>query len=246
MGASSTEEKDNLVLWTCRSCGYDWRGKSPKVRATRPRCSRCGSWSVRVKDWLIDKERWKRARLDAFERANWQCEACGRDLNVSARVHHLSYDDYYHLDNLVCLCPHCHYLIEGKTPSYAFGVLSIIFGIIALFVGFLGGMNGVLVLAFIGIPLGAGLLLLALRLTSETRKVRRAVRKAVKSRLKVPETILIENEEVELQTDENFYCQGCGREISEQESSDFGGLCRWCRGMPLQRGFPAPPGFPKL
>ena len=74
MEFGSKEDKENLVLWTCRSCGYDWRGKSPRVRASRPHCSRCGSRNVGVKDWLIDKEKWERARLDALERVNWQCE----------------------------------------------------------------------------------------------------------------------------------------------------------------------------
>jgi len=257
MEFGSKEDKENLVLWTCRSCGYDWRGKSPRVRASRPHCSRCGSRNVGVKDWLIDKERWERARHDALERVNWQCEACGRRLSpLEPVVHHLNYDDYYHLDNLVCLCPHCHYLVHGKIPSYIRGKVCMIFGIIAMIVGFLA-INEVrispasvphatLLLAFIGIPLGIGLILLALKLTRETRKVRRAVKRVVKNRLGLPKATLVKDEVTELQTDEIFYCQGCGKEISEQEFEEFGGLCKWCRGMPLQKEFPAPPGFPKL
>ncbi|RKY30798.1 MAG: hypothetical protein DRP74_06275 [Candidatus Omnitrophota bacterium] len=45
---------------------------------------------------------------------------------------------------------------------------------------------------------------------------------------------------------EEFRCESCNRRISEEEYEEHGGLCRYCRGMPTQRGFPSPPGFPKM
>lgn len=45
---------------------------------------------------------------------------------------------------------------------------------------------------------------------------------------------------------EEFRCEVCNRRISEEEHEEFNGLCRWCKGAPTQRGFPSPPGFPKL
>lgn len=247
--------KDNIVLWTCKLCGYDWRGKSPKVRSMRPHCYQCGSWSVKVKDWLIDKEKWEKARLDALERSVWRCQACGQKLNLSAPVHHLDYDDYYHPDNLICLCPHCHFLIHGKSPSYIRGKISMIFGMILIILGVLG-INEVkisqtpiaqtpLVLAFIGVPLGIGLILLAFRLTKETRKVQKSAKKVIKKRQKLQAAILVKSELTMSQINGIFYCQQCMREISEQEFEDFGGLCKQCRGMPFQKEFPSPPGFPK-
>lgn len=248
--------KDNVVLWICKSCGYAWRGKSPKVRATRPHCSRCGSQNVRVKDWLIDRERWEKARQNALVRADWKCQACGYKLGNSAPVHHLNYSDYYHPDNLVCLCPHCHFLIHKKSPSYIIGKISTFFGIISIILGILSInemrisqspiSQATLVLAFIGLPLGTGLILLALRLTKETRKVRGAVKKVINERLELQEAISVESEVIGTQTNEIFHCQQCGKEISEQEFDELLGLCRQCRGMPSQKGFPAPPRFPKL
>lgn len=45
---------------------------------------------------------------------------------------------------------------------------------------------------------------------------------------------------------EEFRCESCNRKISEKEYEEHRGLCRYCRGMPTQRGFPSPPGFPKV
>jgi len=45
---------------------------------------------------------------------------------------------------------------------------------------------------------------------------------------------------------EEYRCEACNRRISKKEYHEFNGLCRWCRGAPTQRGFPSPPGFPKL
>ncbi|MBM3253133.1 MAG: hypothetical protein FJZ16_02630 [Candidatus Omnitrophica bacterium] len=44
---------------------------------------------------------------------------------------------------------------------------------------------------------------------------------------------------------EEFHCESCDRRISKEEYYEYGGLCRYCRGAPTQRGFPSPPGFPK-
>lgn len=185
MGFSSKEDKDNLVLWACKLCGYEWRGKSPRVRAGPPYCSQCGSRSIKVKDWLIDQERWKKTRIDAFERANWQCQACGRKVDHSGRVHHTNYDNYYDINNLVCLCSHCHFLIHGKNPSYIFGKIFLILGIISIILGALGineirisqdpVRTATFVLALTGLPVGIALIILAFILTKETIKVRRAV-----------------------------------------------------------------------
>lgn len=46
--------------------------------------------------------------------------------------------------------------------------------------------------------------------------------------------------------DTEFRCEVCNRQISEEEYYEFNGLCRYCRGGPIQKGFPSPPGFPKI
>lgn len=50
----------------------------------------------------------------------------------------------------------------------------------------------------------------------------------------------------DLQGSEEFRCKSCNEKISEEEYDEHGGLCRYCRGVPTQRGFPSPPGFPKI
>ena len=45
---------------------------------------------------------------------------------------------------------------------------------------------------------------------------------------------------------ETFMYLNCGRFISEYDFMSHDGLCKYCRGMPMQKGFPSPPGFPKL
>jgi hypothetical protein len=42
-----------------------------------------------------------------------------------------------------------------------------------------------------------------------------------------------------------FRCIECNRKVTEEEFFELGGLCKRCRGMPTQHGFPKPPGFPK-
>jgi len=43
-----------------------------------------------------------------------------------------------------------------------------------------------------------------------------------------------------------FICKNCGRKISEYDFYNHDGLCKYCRGIIIQKGFPAPPGFPKI
>jgi len=245
--------KDKVVLWKCQICGYEWKGKSPQVRTTRPSCPKCGSWYVQVKDWLIDKDKWKRVRANAFERAKWQCEACSKKLNSSAPVHHLDYEDYYNLNNLVCLCLQCHYLAHGDRYFKVGRVLRIV-GFIAVIGGTFmwwwilpnSKLQNILNIALISIVIGMGFIFLSHPLTQKTRKVRSKIKKVVKNRNKLEESISGKDEIIELEEEDTLQCQECGRELSEGEYWEFGGLCNICRGVPLQKGFPAPPGFPKF
>ena len=57
--------------------------------------------------------RWQRLRLKIFERANWQCEACG-ERSETLTVHHGLYRygfEPWELpdDTLWCLCEGCHF-----------------------------------------------------------------------------------------------------------------------------------------
>jgi len=38
----------------------------------------------------------------------------------------------------------------------------------------------------------------------------------------------------------------CNQEISQEEYEEFNGLCRRCKGGPIQRGFLSPKVFPKI
>lgn len=244
----------NQVLWICRACGNEWKGKSPRSRSVRPHCSKCGSWSVKVKDWLFDKELWEKTKLRVLNRGHWQCQSCKKELKKSAVIHHISYDeDYYRLENLISLCNHCHFLIHGKSRSYVNGAKAQIFGILAIFIGIIqifGAVSGIitsLILALVCLPTGIGLIIYSLKLTKATRKAKKAIRKATrKLPVRTYETFSDEREVNFPQPNETLYCRECGREISEWEFHEFGGLCKMCRGMPLQKGFPSPPGFPKL
>jgi len=100
----------------------------------------------------------------------------------------------------------------------------------------------ILIVAFGGI----GLIFLSQRLTKETRMVRGKIKKAVRNRNKPEESISGGDKINDLEEKETYCCNGCGREISETEYCQSGGLCDRCRGMPLQQGFPTPPGFPKF
>jgi len=52
--------------------------------------------------------------------------------------------------------------------------------------------------------------------------------------------------EIEPEEEEQYRCEMCNREISQEEYEEFNGLCTRCRGGPIQRGFPSPKGFPKI
>lgn len=243
-------------------------------------CPQCGGWGVRVMDWLPDKEdkeKWQKVRLKALKRDNWRCQSCGRSLvERSAHVHHLSYDNYFNLDNLISLCPRCHQLAEGKTTSYEVGkVLAPLGGLPILGVLLSWLSSGVKFShnAVFALLIGMGLLIHGLWLIRETLRVRASIERAVEnppksqgdtsvneeeifSRLervveRLEKDASVEDEEIlpDLEIppfEEKFYCQICGRKISEKEFEEFGGLCRRCRGMPLQRGFSVLPGFPGL
>jgi len=43
-----------------------------------------------------------------------------------------------------------------------------------------------------------------------------------------------------------FICKNCGRRISEWDFYQHEGLCKYCRGIIMQKGFPGPPGFPQI
>ena len=185
---------DDVVRWRCSTCGHKWKGKSPRTRARRPYCTKCGSRNVRVADWLIDTERWEGVRKDALDRANRRCEVCGRESSPS--IHHLSYDDYYDLDQLVCLCKRCHYLIHGRAPSYMCGLLTTILGMIALSLGAccitelrasqLPHPEATYMFANLGIPVGLVLFAFGVWLARETLRVWLAARKAVERRSSTP------------------------------------------------------------
>jgi len=44
-----------------------------------------------------------------------------------------------------------------------------------------------------------------------------------------------------------FICKNCGRKISGYDFYNHDGLCKYCRGIMIQKNFPpGPPGFPKF
>jgi len=186
---------EGRVLWGCNVCDYEWYGVSPYNREKRPYCPRCGSWSVKVRDWLIDKERWKKARLETLKRDHWQCRVCGQKLSVSAPIHHISYDDYYSLDNLISLCPKCHQMVHERGPFVfqalrglgilliALSSLSIVKGSILAFILFLGG--------------GIGSVIISHRLEkrNEVWKVKKKISEIIKNRHKSWERNPVENNE---------------------------------------------------
>jgi len=61
-------------------------------------------------DKLLDP-RWQKRRLEVFERAKWQCQAC-YSKDDTLHVHHLVYTAgepwEEPVQNLECLCEHCH------------------------------------------------------------------------------------------------------------------------------------------
>jgi len=71
----------------------------------------------------------------------------------------------------------------------------------------------------------------------------RIVRKRGKVR-RLAQYNILENETNN--TDYAFFCRNCGRGITTEDYISYDGLCKYCRGMITQRGFPSPLGFPKL
>lgn len=70
--------------------------------------------------------RWQRRRLEKMQAAGWRCEMCD-DSATELHVHHPFYDLHrepwdYLLEELRCLCSHCHDLIhlpQHKVLAYA-------------------------------------------------------------------------------------------------------------------------------
>lgn len=67
---------------------------------------------------LLKDPRWQRMRLEVMQRANFQCESCGRG-NVTLHVHHTYYEKGHkpwEYDNaaLRVLCEECHSCIEAN------------------------------------------------------------------------------------------------------------------------------------
>jgi len=249
--------KENLVIWECRVCGYKWKGKSPNIRETRPHCTQCGSWSVKVKDWLIDKERREKVRETAIKRAEGKCEACGNEI-VSPRIHHVDYNDYYNPDKVVCLCQKCYAVVHKKTSLYGLHKVPLSLGIIFIIFGFVISMMRIAQAPiglinvnhpFIPIVVGIALIISAIILGRNIRKTRKAVRRVMRGRRKIQEyqeSNGTNYEANEVGIDDTFYCRNCGRDISERDFIEYDGLCKYCRGMVIQKGFPSPPGFPKM
>jgi len=53
-------------------------------------------------------------------------------------------------------------------------------------------------------------------------------------------------DEYEESWEDYFVCQNCGRKTSEWDFFQHDGLCKYCRGIIIQKGFQGPPGFPKF
>ena len=167
--------KEDLVLWWCKSCGYCWKGKTPYKREVRPYCPRCGSWKVKVKDWLRDEEKWKEAREIALKRAGYRCEVCGRELSKYGQVHHIRYEEYYNPNNLVALCTSCHNLVHKRSKAYKCGKGLFIIGWIIFFLS-------ILFTPFIYFAIGARLIIFGYLLMSEVLRARKLVKKVVNER----------------------------------------------------------------
>lgn len=85
------------------------------------------NWKNGGKDRLYYGENWHRTRRKALERDDCECRICGRgedELGMSPDVHHIirirefeEPEDANYLENLVCLCPKHHNLIEKNNFS---------------------------------------------------------------------------------------------------------------------------------
>ena len=93
------------------------------------------------RDQLRDP-RWQKKRLEALEKAYWECENCG-DKTTMLHVHHKRYVKgcmawEYELDQLVVLCEPCHegehddrLLIDKLIAEASPGMLQVIIGLCA-------------------------------------------------------------------------------------------------------------------
>jgi 5-methylcytosine-specific restriction endonuclease McrA len=111
----------NYVQWICNSCGYRWDGLSPSDRSKRPVCANCGSWKVHVYKGHTSKneKKWKEVRKIVLKRDNYTCRQCGIKVHSgNARIHHLSYYDYFNPDNLITLCSECHTECHSKKTKF--------------------------------------------------------------------------------------------------------------------------------
>lgn len=163
-----------MVIWQCRNCGYEWKGKAPQERESKPYCPHCSSWSVNVKDWLIDKERWEKAREVAIARAENRCEICSRRAKI-LHTHHIDYSDYYNPGSLICLCPHCHFLVHGKKKSYRLSKIPLAFGTILFLMGLISILHLSIknITSYLLLGLGTGLIILGLILRKSTEDAMR-------------------------------------------------------------------------
>jgi len=70
---------------------------------------------------MLKDPRWQKKRLEVFERAGWKCESCG-DGTTELHVHHVEYKKgakpwEYSMNDLQCLCKHCHKKDHKKTVT---------------------------------------------------------------------------------------------------------------------------------
>lgn len=183
--------EENIVLWECKTCGWRWKGKSPRFRTIRPYCTRCGSWSVKIKDWLIDKNKWEEVKEIVVKRAEGKCEACGNEAKFP-RIHHVEYNNYYDPEKMVCLCSRCHAVVHKKMRPYGISKALLSFGIIFTFIGiiFTTGiirapeLNLRIGPLFIPFFVGIGFIISGIRLRRDIRKTKRAIRQTVRRRSK--------------------------------------------------------------
>lgn len=66
----------------------------------------------------LQDPRWQKKRLEVMERAEFQCECCGDNLNT-LNVHHKEYLKghepwEYEVDQLLCLCVDCHEVMHDS------------------------------------------------------------------------------------------------------------------------------------
>ena len=83
------------------------RGASKKAIASHIRRMNYQEY-LRTDQWMLIARQVKKD-------ANWQCEVCGSKKDLV--VHHTTYEhlgyDMYHMEDLHCLCRHCHEKLHG-------------------------------------------------------------------------------------------------------------------------------------